>query len=109
MKDLILHIYDWLSAHRRMAAAMLLAIIALSLVSALRLDFQEDISAFLPGEAPPEKGQGQMAVFFEGGTLENCVVTDNAVMGAIRTRGGGGYCDGKTSKIIGCFFVVIRR
>ncbi len=73
MKDLILHIYDWLSAHRRVAAAMLLAIIALSLMSALRLDFQEDISAFLPGEAPPEKGQGQMAVFFEGGTLEDRV------------------------------------
>ena len=42
---------------------------------------------------------------FEGGTLENCVVVDNANMGAIRQRGGGGYCDGRTSKVIGCFFV----
>lgn len=42
---------------------------------------------------------------FEGGTLENCVVVDNANMGAIRQRGGGGYCDGRTSKVVGCFFV----
>ena len=42
---------------------------------------------------------------FEGGSLENCVVTDNTVHGAIRTRGGGAYCDGNTSTIIGCFFV----
>ena len=73
MKDLILHIYDWLSAHKRVAAAVLLAIIVLSLLSALRLHFQEDISAFLPGEAPPERGQEQMAVFFEGGTLQDRV------------------------------------
>ena len=73
MKDLILHIYDWLSARRRVAALMLGVVIVLSLVSALRLHFQEDISAFLPGEAPPERGQEQMAVFFEGGTLQDRV------------------------------------
>ena len=42
---------------------------------------------------------------FEGGTLENCVVLDNANYGGLRTRGGGGYCDGKTSEVIGCFFI----
>lgn len=42
---------------------------------------------------------------FEGGTLESCVVVDNANMGARRQRGGGGYCDGRTSKVVGCFFV----
>ena len=42
---------------------------------------------------------------FEGGTLENCVVVDNANMRAARQRGGGGYCDGRTSKVISCFFV----
>ncbi len=41
---------------------------------------------------------------FEGGTLAHCVVTDNTVYGGIRTRGGGGYCDGRTSQVIGCFF-----
>ena len=42
---------------------------------------------------------------FEGGTLENCVVVDNTVNWTVRGRGGGGYCDGRTSKVIGCFFV----
>ena len=42
---------------------------------------------------------------FEGGTLENCVVIDNANMWGARQRGGGGYCDGRTSKVISCFFV----
>ena len=42
---------------------------------------------------------------FEGGTLENCVVVDNTVIWTARGRGGGGYCDGRTSKVIGCFFV----
>ena len=73
MKDLILHIYDWLSAHKRVAAALLIALVALSLASALRLDFQEDIAAFLPGEAPPDEGQDQMAVLFEGGSLQDRV------------------------------------
>ena len=42
---------------------------------------------------------------FEGGTLAYCVVTDNANHCGYRTRGGGGYCDGRTSQAIGCFFV----
>ena len=42
---------------------------------------------------------------FEGGTLQNCVVVDNATVATRRGRGGGGYCDGKTSYVIGCFFI----
>lgn len=42
---------------------------------------------------------------FEGGTLQNCVVIDNGVMCATRGRGGGAYCDGKTSKVISSFFI----
>ena len=42
---------------------------------------------------------------FEGATLENCVVKDNTVNWGVRTRGGGGYCDGRTAIVIGCFFV----
>ena len=41
---------------------------------------------------------------FEGATLENCIITNNATVAAPRGRGGGGYCDGRTSKVIGCFF-----
>ena len=42
---------------------------------------------------------------FEGGILENCVVVDNGNIGGYRNRGGGGYCDGRTSSVISCFFV----
>ena len=42
---------------------------------------------------------------FEGGTLAHCVVVDNTTNAAKRTRGGGGYCDGRTSQAISCFFV----
>lgn len=41
---------------------------------------------------------------FEGGTLAHCVIKDNANYGGARTRGGGGYCDGRTSQAIGSFF-----
>lgn len=42
---------------------------------------------------------------FEGGTLAHSVVVDNTVTWTYRGRGGGAYCDGKTSEIIGCFFI----
>ena len=75
MKDWVLHIYDYLSGHRRMAALLLVILLALSVLSALRLDFQEDISAFLPQSEESRRysevyerlgGQEKMAVFFEG-------------------------------------------
>ncbi len=48
MKRLILQIYDFLSAHKALAGALALVLLALSLFSASRLHFQEDIAAFLP-------------------------------------------------------------
>ena len=69
MKDFFLHIYDWMSARKRLAAALLLVLLGLSLWSALRLEFQEDINAFLP-EQPQVKGQEQMAVLFQGGDID---------------------------------------
>ena len=42
---------------------------------------------------------------FESGQLAHCVVKDNTVNWSYRTRGGGGYCDGFTSDVIGCFFI----
>ena len=41
---------------------------------------------------------------FEGATLENCIIMNNGTLSTYRGRGGGGYCDGKTSKVVGCFF-----
>ena len=74
MKNIILHIYDALSTHKGVAAAVLAVLLVLCLWSALRLDLQEDISAFLPREQREQllqtQGQERLAVFFKGGTLE---------------------------------------
>ncbi len=78
MKRLILQIYDFLSAHKALAGALALVLLALSLFSASRLHFQEDIAAFLPDspetaryrEVYARLGQDKEAVFFQGGTLE---------------------------------------
>ena len=75
MKALILHIYDWLSTHKWVAAGVLALVLALSVISALRLDFQEDISDFLPQEEQDKLqesgGDAQMALFFTGGSIDN--------------------------------------
>lgn len=75
MKEFILHIHDWLSARKGVAAAVLAVVLGLCLVSALRLHLQEDISAFLPAEQRDElsrtEGQEQVVLFFRGGTLED--------------------------------------
>ncbi len=74
MNRLILHIYDWLSARKGLAALFLILALLLCLLAAMRLSFQEDISAFLPQEQRETLGQtaGQerLAVLFQGGTLE---------------------------------------
>ena len=74
MKRVVLGIYDFLSARKGLAAALLAIVLVLSLLSALRLDFQEDISAFLPQDSRESllsgEGQEKMAIFFQGGTLE---------------------------------------
>ena len=77
MKRLVLHIYDFLSARKGLAVALWMLVLGLSLWSARRLDFQEDISAFLPQEEREQllsgEGQERMAVFFQGGTLQERV------------------------------------
>ncbi|MBP5373434.1 MAG: 1-acyl-sn-glycerol-3-phosphate acyltransferase [Bacteroidales bacterium] len=74
MKDLILHIYDFLSARKGWAAAIAVLLTGLALLSALRLDLQEDISAFLPkseesklySEVYSRLGEDHIAVIFSG-------------------------------------------
>ena len=74
MKNFILQIYDWLTAHKRVAGLILFIVLALSAASALRLQYQEDISAFLPREQREQlenvEGQQRMAVLFGGGSLD---------------------------------------
>ena len=73
MKRIILHIYDFLSARKGLAVVLLAVLIGLCALSALRMDYEEDISAFLPQSEESKRysevynrlGQDRMAVFFE--------------------------------------------
>ncbi|MBR1538918.1 MAG: 1-acyl-sn-glycerol-3-phosphate acyltransferase [Bacteroidales bacterium] len=74
MKQAILRLYDYLSAHRPLVWLLLATLLALFLLSARRMAYQEDISAFLPRDAEAERyadiyqrlgGQDKVAVFFE--------------------------------------------
>ena len=72
MKRLILHIYDFLSARKGLAAGILGLILGFCTLSALRMEYSEDITAFLPqseeskrySEVYSRLGQDRMAVFF---------------------------------------------
>ena len=75
MKQAILRLYDYLSAHKPLVWVLLAALLTLFLLSALRMGYQEDISAFLPHDEEAERyadiyqrlgGQDKIAVFFEG-------------------------------------------
>ena len=73
MKKLVLHIYDFLSAHKGQAAVLLAVLLGLCALSALRMNYEEDITAFLPQSEDSKRysdvynrlGQDRMAVFFE--------------------------------------------
>ena len=79
MKRLILQIYDYLSAHKALAAVLAFLLLLLSLFSASRLHFQEDIAAFLPDSPETSRyrevyarlGQDKEAILFQGGTLDD--------------------------------------
>ena len=73
MKRLVLHIYDYLSAHKGLAIFLMAVILGICTLLALRMHYEEDISAFLPQSAESRRysdvynrlGQDRMAVFFE--------------------------------------------
>lgn len=75
MKALILHIHDWLTAHKAVAVLILVLGLVLSALSALRLHFQENITDFLPADEQQKLeqsgGEGRMALFFTGGSADN--------------------------------------
>ena len=75
MRKFFLNIYDFLSRRRLVAAVILVAAMALCAVSALRMKYEEDISAFLPQDEESARysdvyaklgGQDRIAVFFKG-------------------------------------------
>ncbi len=75
MKKVFLHIYDFLSKRRWLAAAILAVVLGLCAFSAMRMGYEEDISAFLPQDEESARyseiyaklgGQDRIAVFFKG-------------------------------------------
>ena len=73
MKKLVLHIYDWLSARKGLTITLMGVLLGLCTLSALRMHYEEDISAFLPQSEESKRysdvynrlGQDRMAIFFE--------------------------------------------
>ena len=73
MKRLVLHIYDYFTAHKGYAVLCLVVVMGLCAFSALRMHYEEDITAFLPQSEESKRysdvynrlGQDRMAVFFE--------------------------------------------
>ena len=74
MRNLILKLHDFLRAHKGCAVLLFVVLLSLSVLSALRLQFQEDISAFLPEDSREQlqatSGDEKMAVIFQGGSAE---------------------------------------
>jgi 1-acyl-sn-glycerol-3-phosphate acyltransferase len=73
-------IYRLLAAHRRWAAVGLLAIVAVAVVLALRIDYEEDIAKFLPSNPEQEacqaaveqlSSQNRIVVVFRGSSADS--------------------------------------
>ncbi len=88
MKEAILRVHDFLAARKWLVWVMLPVLLALFLLSASRMGYQEDISAFLPRDAEAEKyseiymrlgGQEKIAVFFESKDTASPVETDRLI------------------------------
>ena len=80
MRKAILGLYDYLSSHKAAAAIALAVVLALCVISALRLKYDEDISSFLPASKETSRytevydrlgANDKIAILFEGGTKED--------------------------------------
>jgi len=105
MKRIILHIYDFLSARKGLAVVLLAVLIGLCALSALRMDYEEDISAFLPQSEESKRysevynrlGQDRMAVFFEA---RDTADTDPYRLMDAMTAFGGIWADADTVRLV---------
>ena len=105
MKRIILHIYDFLSARKGLAVVLLVVLIGLCALSALRMDYEEDISAFLPQSEESKRysevynrlGQDRMAVFFEA---RDTAETDPYRLMDAMTAFGGIWADADTARLV---------
>ena len=105
MKRIILHIYDFLSARKGLAVVLLAVLIGLCALSALRMDYEEDISAFLPQSEESKRysevynrlGKDRMAVFFEA---RDTAETDPYRLMDAMTAFGGIWADADTARLV---------
>jgi len=105
MKRIILHIYDSLSARKGLAVTLLLVLLGLCALSALRMDYEEDISAFLPqseesrrySEVYNRLGQDRMAVFFEA---RDTAETDSYRLMDAMTAFGDFWAEADTASLV---------
>ena len=73
MRRLVLHIYDYFLAHKGQAIFLMAVILGICTLLALRVHYEEDITAFLPQNEESKRysdvynrlGQDRMAIFFE--------------------------------------------
>jgi 1-acyl-sn-glycerol-3-phosphate acyltransferase len=79
MTKFFLKIYDFLSKRKAISAVILLIIIVLCVISALRLEYKENITDFLPSDPEKERytsvyddlsNQGQITVIFSGDDMD---------------------------------------
>ena len=105
MKRIILHIYDFLSARKGLAVVLLAVLVGLCAMSALRMDYEEDISAFLPQSEESKRysevynrlGQDRMAVFFEA---RDTAETDPYRLMDAMTAFGRIWADADTARLV---------
>lgn len=87
MADFFLRIYDWLKCRKRLAAMIVLTIMALCVISMCRLNYEEDIAGFLP----IDRSDSRQTEFMESVSRQNSVAVifraqkqdDNAVIEAM--------------------------
>ncbi len=85
MKQWVLRVYDFFIRRRKLALLLLLAVLALSALSALRLHYDEDITAFLPSDPQTEQYRSvyermgaadRIALFFSACEGSDCALPD---------------------------------
>ena len=85
MREWVLKVHDFLFRRRKLALLLLLAALGLSALSALRLSYDEDITAFLPSDPQTEQyrsvyermgASDRIAVFFSAKEGSGCTVPD---------------------------------
>lgn len=84
MTKFFLKIYDFLSKRKALSIVILLIIIVLCIISALKLDYKENIADFLPTDPEKEKytsvyddlsNRGQITVIFSGDDMGEIMAT----------------------------------